>query len=64
MYGFRHRFKRVAPTELTSESINEQKALYEKWERSNHMSLKIMKDSITPIICRVILGSDIIYLVA
>ncbi|KAL6326347.1 hypothetical protein AAG906_007852 [Vitis piasezkii] len=38
------------PTKPTSESTNEQKALYEKWERSNRMSLMIMKGSITPAI--------------
>ena len=38
------------PTKPTSESTNEQKALYEKWERSNRMSLMIMKGSITPTI--------------
>ena len=31
------------PIKPTSESTNEQKALYEKWERSNRMSLMIMK---------------------
>ena len=31
------------PTKHTSESANEQKALYEKWEHSNRMSLMIMK---------------------
>lgn len=35
------------PTKPTFESNNEQKALYEKWERSNRMSLMIMKGSIT-----------------
>ena len=38
------------PTKLTSESTNEQKSLYEKWERSNRMSVMIMKGSITPAI--------------
>ena len=37
-------------TKPTSESTNVQKALYEKWERSNRMSLMIMKGSITPAI--------------
>ena len=31
-------------------STNEQKTLYEKWERSNRISLMIMKGSITPTI--------------
>ena len=31
------------PTKPNSESTIEQKALYEKWERSNRMSLMIMK---------------------
>ena len=35
------------PTKPNSKSTNEQKALYEKWERFNRMSLMIMKGSIT-----------------
>ena len=46
------------PTKLTFESTNEQKALYEKWERSNRISLMIMKGSITPAICGAISDSD------
>ncbi|KAL6336180.1 hypothetical protein AAG906_011062 [Vitis piasezkii] len=46
------------PTKPTSESTNEQKALYEKWERFNRMSLMIMKGSITPAIRGAILDSD------
>ena len=34
-------------TKPTSESINEQKVLYENWESSIHMSLMVMKGSIT-----------------
>ncbi|KAK3035793.1 hypothetical protein RJ639_034609 [Escallonia herrerae] len=36
-----------APAALTAESSIEQKAAYEKWERSNRISLMIMKGSIT-----------------
>ena len=46
------------PTKPTSESTNEQKALYEKWERSNRMSPMIMKGSITPAIRGAIPDSD------
>ncbi|RVW86998.1 Retrovirus-related Pol polyprotein from transposon TNT 1-94 [Vitis vinifera] len=46
------------PTKPTSESTNEQKALYEKWEHSNRMSLMIMKGSITPAIREAIPDSD------
>ncbi|RVW78975.1 hypothetical protein CK203_040164 [Vitis vinifera] len=46
------------PTKPTFESTNEQKALYEKWERSNRMSLMIMKGSITPAIRGAIPDSD------
>ena len=46
------------PTMPTSESTNVQKALYEKWERSNRMSLMIMKGSITPAIHGAIPDSD------
>ena len=46
------------PTKPTSESTNEQKVLYEKWERSNRMSLMIMKGSITHAIRGAIRDSD------
>ena len=46
------------PTKPTSESTNEQKVLYEKWERSNRMSLMIMKGSITLTIRGAIPDSD------
>ena len=50
--------KETTPTKPTFESTNEQKALYEKWERSNCMSLMIMKGSITPAIRGAIPNSD------
>ncbi|KAK2989965.1 hypothetical protein RJ640_004128 [Escallonia rubra] len=43
---------------LTAESSAEQKAAYEKWERSNRISLMIMKGSITTAIRRAIPDSD------
>ena len=46
------------PTKPNSKSTNEQKTLYEKWERSNHMSLMIMKGSITHAIRGAISGSN------
>ena len=46
------------PTKPTSKSTNEQKALYKKWERSNRISLMIMKGSITPAIRGAIPNSD------
>ncbi|KAK3036536.1 hypothetical protein RJ639_030977 [Escallonia herrerae] len=36
-----------SPAALTAESSTEQNAAYENWERSNHISLMIMKGSIT-----------------
>ncbi|GAV57386.1 UBN2_2 domain-containing protein, partial [Cephalotus follicularis] len=39
-----------APPVLTAESSAEQKVAYDKWERSNRISLMIMKGSITTII--------------
>ncbi|KAG8384450.1 hypothetical protein BUALT_Bualt04G0119100 [Buddleja alternifolia] len=36
-----------APAALTSQSTSEEKAAYEKWDRSNCVSLKIIKGSIT-----------------
>jgi len=45
-----HAFCMDAPTPPTTTSSNELKANYEKWERSNRMSLMIMKSSITPTI--------------
>ncbi|XP_028063904.1 uncharacterized protein LOC114267114 [Camellia sinensis] len=39
-----------APTKPNDTSSNEQMALYEKWERSNRLSLMIMKGSIMPAI--------------
>ncbi|KAK3021292.1 hypothetical protein RJ639_047283 [Escallonia herrerae] len=47
-----------APTALTAESSTEQKAAYEKWERSNRISLMIMKGSITTAIRGAIPDSD------
>ncbi|XP_059670879.1 uncharacterized protein LOC132316416 [Cornus florida] len=47
-----------APIKPTVESTIEQKALYEKWERSNRMSLMIMKSSIMPAIRGAIYDSD------
>ncbi|KAK2981689.1 hypothetical protein RJ640_013087 [Escallonia rubra] len=43
---------------LTAESSTEQKAAYEKWERSNRISLMIMKGSITTAIRGAIPDSD------
>ena len=39
-------FRMDRPALLTSESTADQKIAYEKWERSNRMSLMIMKHSI------------------
>ncbi|KAK3014818.1 hypothetical protein RJ639_008294 [Escallonia herrerae] len=47
-----------APAALTAESSTEQKAAYEKWERSNRISLMIMKGSITTAIRGAIPDSD------
>ncbi|KAK3023879.1 hypothetical protein RJ639_042895 [Escallonia herrerae] len=47
-----------APAALTAESSTEQKAAYEKWERSNRISLMIMKGSITTAIRGAIPNSD------
>ncbi|KAK3017338.1 hypothetical protein RJ639_007519 [Escallonia herrerae] len=47
-----------APAALTAESSTEQKAAYEKWERSNRISLMIMKGSITTTIQGAIPDSD------
>ncbi|KAK3019050.1 hypothetical protein RJ639_003745 [Escallonia herrerae] len=47
-----------APAALTAESSTEQKAAYKKWERSNHISLMIMKCSITTAIRGAIPDSD------
>ncbi|KAK2981437.1 hypothetical protein RJ640_004051 [Escallonia rubra] len=47
-----------APVALTAESSTEQKAAYEKWERSNRISLMIMKGSITTAIRGAIPDSD------
>ncbi|KAK3037571.1 hypothetical protein RJ639_030754 [Escallonia herrerae] len=47
-----------APAALTAESSTEQKAAYEKWERSNRISLMIMKGSITTAILGAIPDSD------
>ncbi|KAK2978853.1 hypothetical protein RJ640_010423 [Escallonia rubra] len=43
---------------LTTESSTEQKAAYEKWERSNRISLMIMKGSITTVIRKAIPDSN------
>ncbi|KAK3000945.1 hypothetical protein RJ639_020476 [Escallonia herrerae] len=47
-----------APAAFTAESSTEQKAAYEKWERSNRISLMIMKGSITTAIRGAIPDSD------
>ncbi|KAK2969137.1 hypothetical protein RJ640_013086 [Escallonia rubra] len=47
-----------ASAALTAESSTEQKAAYEKWERSNRISLMIMKGSITTAIRGAIPDSD------
>ncbi|KAK3024569.1 hypothetical protein RJ639_044311 [Escallonia herrerae] len=47
-----------APAALIAESSTEQKKAYEKWERSNHISLVIMKGSITTAIRRAIPDLD------
>ncbi|KAK3024423.1 hypothetical protein RJ639_043381 [Escallonia herrerae] len=47
-----------APAALTAESSTEQKAAYEKWERSNRIFLMIMKGFITTAIRGVIPDSD------
>ncbi|KAK3040692.1 hypothetical protein RJ639_028388 [Escallonia herrerae] len=46
------------PAAFTAESSSEQKAAYEKWERSNRISLMIMKGSITTAIRGAIPDSD------
>ena len=35
------------PADLNETSTNEEKSAYEKWERSNHMSLMMMQHSIS-----------------
>ncbi|KAK2979288.1 hypothetical protein RJ640_013252 [Escallonia rubra] len=47
-----------APAAFTAKGSAEQKAAYEKWERSNCISLMIMKDSITTAIRGAIPDSD------
>ncbi|KAK3033128.1 hypothetical protein RJ639_036487 [Escallonia herrerae] len=47
-----------APAALTAESSTKQKAAYEKWKRSNRISLMIMKGSITTAIRGAIPDSD------
>ncbi|KAK3035629.1 hypothetical protein RJ639_033157 [Escallonia herrerae] len=47
-----------APAAFTAKSSTEQKAAYEKWERSNRISLMIMKGSITTAIRGAIPDSD------
>ncbi|KAK3001597.1 hypothetical protein RJ639_021603 [Escallonia herrerae] len=47
-----------APAALMAESSTEQKAAYEKWDRSNRISLMIMKGSITTAIRGAIPDSD------
>ncbi|GAV86943.1 hypothetical protein CFOL_v3_30369 [Cephalotus follicularis] len=42
-----HGLRIDAPTAITAQNTIEQKAAYEKWERSNCMSLMIMKSSIS-----------------
>ena len=42
------------PTDLTTKSIVEQKAYYEKWDRANHLTLMVMKRSIFEGLVRII----------
>ncbi|KAI3732383.1 hypothetical protein L1987_63588 [Smallanthus sonchifolius] len=53
-YALRH----DAPGTLTAESTTEQKQEYEKWERSNRMSLMVIKNSISVAIMGAIPDSD------
>ncbi|RVW20450.1 Retrovirus-related Pol polyprotein from transposon TNT 1-94 [Vitis vinifera] len=46
VHGFRLCIKGGSPSDLTSASTAEQRSTMEKWERSNRMSLMIMKHSI------------------
>ncbi|RVW30669.1 Retrovirus-related Pol polyprotein from transposon TNT 1-94 [Vitis vinifera] len=46
VHGFRLCIKEDRPSDLTSASTAEQRSTMEKWERSNRMSLMIMKHSI------------------
>ncbi|RVW89357.1 hypothetical protein CK203_045434 [Vitis vinifera] len=46
VHGFGLCIKEDRPADLTSANTVEQKAAMEKWERSNCMSLMIMKHSI------------------
>ncbi|GAV91405.1 UBN2_2 domain-containing protein, partial [Cephalotus follicularis] len=42
-----HALRIDTPAAITTQSTTEQRAAYEKWERSNRMSLMIMKSSIS-----------------
>ncbi|XP_057471104.1 uncharacterized protein LOC130759914 [Actinidia eriantha] len=50
--------RELAPIESTDETSKEDKALYEKWERSNCLNLMIMKSSIMPTIRGAIPNSE------
>ncbi|GAV81610.1 UBN2_2 domain-containing protein, partial [Cephalotus follicularis] len=53
-----HALRTYTPAAITAQSITEQRAAYEKWERSNRMSLMIMKSSISVAIREAIPNSN------